>query len=165
MQFAGIFDEHQPILGKCRLGQHGIGQSGFARSGASGDKDVVPPLGGVADRPGLSCGHDSLSHIIVQGEDQFRPLADAEDGPLGNRRQLTLEALAGVGQRPTEQGAVPANGFADVIGHQTNDRFGTKSFNTADAQATLTGSVNPHLPIGVGHHFDHARIIQGLKDG
>jgi len=98
LQLARILDEDDAVFCLSDLGEQRVGQRGLARRGAARDEDIGARGDTLAQRVGLSGGHNPGADIVFEREDRDGGLADGERRGRHDRRQQSLEPFSRLGQ-------------------------------------------------------------------
>lgn len=174
MQLAGVLDQNHPVVSD--LGQQGVGERGLAGTGAARHQDIPPVTHRLLQGVGLDRHHDVIGHVVGQGVDLGRRLADGEARRQRHRWQQALEAFAPVaraapaaraarGQFGTDDGIVGMDFGADMRSDETDDPLGfRRSQGQAGIHPPLAQPVETQTSVGIDHHLDNQRIGQRRRD-
>ena len=165
MQLAGIFDQHDAVVGFGDLGQKRVGQGRLAGRGATRDEDVLARGDCSAEAGRLAVRHDTCRDIVGEREDRHGGFADGETRCGYDGRQQSLETLAGLRQFGGDARGACMHLGPDVVRDQPDDALaigGRKALigcGKASRQA-----VDPEPTIRVEHDLDDLIFLEKPGD-
>ncbi len=166
LQLAGVFDDDDAVL-TIEPGhgiEDGVGKGRFSGAGAAAHQQVVPGGHGLLDGLLLRRGHDALVHVVGQGEDQCRLLAQGEAGALDERGDEGFEAAAVQRQLTFEDGLLRRHHGIEHGRHRVHDGQRPHGVDTAGLLHALSQSIHPERAVGVEHDFDDLGIFERGED-
>ena len=107
---------------------------------------------------------NAVAHVVVETVDQRRGLANAERRREHHRRKQSAHAAAVESELAFEHRTFRRNDVAERRGDGAEQVLGLCGGDPrpgiAHADAEL---VDPQAPVGIEHHFDHARVGQRIE--
>ncbi len=155
LQLAGVLDQNDSIARLCHLGEERVDQGGLAGRGAAGDQDVASFDHGPAQHVGLGRTHDPGGHVVVEGEDGNRGLADGKGRvpprPAGSGPRSVRRSPAA---RPRPAALRAWTSAPDVVGDKPDDALavGRRQPLTGVSEA-LGQPVDPEPTIWIEQHL------------
>ncbi len=135
LKLARVLDQYDAVGGLCHLSEERIDQRRLARGRAAGNEDIASLRNNVTKNFSLIDRDDSCSHVVLEGEDRDRRLADGECRRCDDRRDQAFETLPGIGHFRRNARRCSMNFRTDVMGDETHDPLaigGRKTFSSFD---------------------------------
>ena len=169
LQFRRVLDENHPVIALGDFRQKRIEKSGLAALGASRRNDVLLLPNGLEQDFLLPLRQNALGHIVLQGENLFRMLADIDGRRRHNAGEIPLEAAF---VEEVVGGKVCVNGGFllrhQLVGKRSHVQDNLLHLSRSKAHSRKLPALEtilPHLAIRVHIDLEHRLIPQERENG